>query len=58
MRARQITLCDKHPDSPRVMFETKDGMRYTPEQWQIVKLADRLEKKIDRLLAALGRNAT
>lgn len=51
MRAQAITVYDGHPDSPRVMYETKDGLRYTAEQWQLAAMMQRLEKKIDRLLS-------
>lgn len=36
-------------DKPmRFMYETKDGYRFTPEQWRMMQFMDRLEKKIDK----------
>ena len=53
MRATQVTVYDGHPESPRIMFETRDGLRFTPEQWQLARFMDRLEKKLDKLLIKL-----
>jgi hypothetical protein len=52
MKVERTTVYDRHPDSPRVMWVTKDGMKFTQEQWQLVELMKRLEKKIVRMLAA------
>lgn len=38
-------------------FETEDGLRFTPEQWRLAELMERLEKKVDALIAALGEEA-
>jgi hypothetical protein len=31
------------------MFVTKDGLRFTQEQWELMLFMKRLEKKLDRL---------
>lgn len=54
LRVKQITVYDQHPESPRVMFEWKDG-RYTFEQWQLIVFMDRLEKKLDALQTMLAQ---
>lgn len=55
MRGTPITVYDGHPDSPRLMYETKDGLRYTPEQWQLAAMVARLEKKLDAVLSTHGQ---
>lgn len=43
---------------PYLVFETKSGERYTPEQWQIMVDAARVEKKLDQMDKKLDRLAT
>ena len=51
MEAEEILVYDRHPDSPRLMFETPNGMRYTAEQWQLMLFMERLEHKLDTIFA-------
>lgn len=51
MEARAFLLYDGHPNSPREMYETPDGLRFTPEQWMMMQFMDRIEKKLDEILA-------
>lgn len=53
MRAQRMILYEGDLP-PRVVFQTSDGCRYSPEQWQVMQFMARLEKKVDRLLAALS----
>lgn len=50
MRRAELTLCyDRHPDSPRHLWVTKDGLKFTQEQWELMKFMERLEKKLDKM---------
>lgn len=40
-----------------ILYETKEGLRFTPEQWRLTQMMDRLEKKIDTLMVKLGEKA-
>ncbi len=53
MKASPTTVCDSHPDSSRIMFYTVNGERYTLEQYRLMQFAERLEKKLDRLIDLL-----
>lgn len=54
MRATE-TILYEGDEPPRVMFETADGHRYTPEQWKMMQFLNRVEKKLDRIEQMLAR---
>lgn len=54
MKAHPTRVYDGHPDSPRLMYYTASGERYTPEQWQLMLFMERLEKKLDQLTVAIS----
>lgn len=51
MRAELIAIYDKHPDSPRMMYVTKGGLRFTLEQWELMQFMKRVDKKLNNLLS-------
>lgn len=52
MKGEWTTVYDRHPESPRVLFVTKEGLKFTQEQHAVLVFMKRLEKKIDRFLSA------
>lgn len=54
MKATATYLYDG-TDKPRLVYETEDGLRFTPEQWQLMTFMDELREKLDTLNALLGR---
>ena len=57
MKAQRSIVYEGNQAS-RVMYYDADGACYTPEQYQLKMLMERLEKKIDALTAALESSVT